>query len=766
MYAGGWFTTRTGSCNESEKEMSSLKQDSLDYHALGRPGKLKITATKPMDTQRDLSLAYSPGVAYPVLAIADDPELAYDYTAKGNLVAVISNGTAILGLGDRGPLAAKPVMEGKAVLFKRFADVDVFDIEVNSKSIDEIILFGQMIAPTVGGINLEDIKAPECFYIERELQKRVDIPVFHDDQHGTAIISGAGLINALELVGKKMADVKIVLNGAGAASIATADLYIALGAKPEHFIMCDSKGVIYKGRTAGMNEFKEKYAVETDARTLQDALMGADVFIGLSVANCVTRDMVRGMAKDPVIFAMANPDPEITYEEVKAARPDCIFGTGRSDYPNQVNNVLGFPFIFRGALDVRARAVNMEMKLAATKALAALAKEDVPDSVIRAYGLSDLRFSREYIIPKPLDPRVLMWVAPAVAKAAIDTGVARRELDMNDYMNELSARLGKGAQMMRLLELKARKTPKRIVYGEGEHNKVIRAAFEVMTTGIATPVLLGHEEDIRAEIKKLGLDFTPEIVDPMHSPKRAQYAQAFYDKRARKGVTLARAGDLMRQSTYFGPMMVEAGDADAFVAGLTYNYAEVLRPAMECIGARPGGWVSGVYVMLVQDKIYFFTDVTVIIDPNAEQLAAIALNAAELAKLLDVEPRIAMISFSNFGSTPDVRQERVRAAAEIVKAQRPDLQVDGEMQADVAVTPELMDRHYPFSKVRDANILVFPGLASANSSYKLLNRLGGAEAIGPILVGMNKPVHVLATGADVRDIINVTIMAVVDAQAR
>jgi malate dehydrogenase (oxaloacetate-decarboxylating)(NADP+) len=476
--------------------------------------------------------------------------------------------------------------------------------------------------------------------------------------------------------------------------------------------------------------------------------------------------MVRGMAKDPIIFAMANPDPEITYEEVQAARSDVIFGTGRSDYPNQVNNVLGFPFIFRGALDVRARAVNMEMKLAATRALAALAKEDVPDSVIRAYGLSELRFGREYIIPKPLDPRVLMWVAPAVAKAAIDTGVARRQLDLDAYMDQLAARLGKSAQIMRLLELKARKAPKRVVYGEGEHTKVIRAAYEVATTGVAVPILLGDEDEIRAQIKNLGLDFNPEIVEPGRAPRRAQYAQAFYDKRARKGVTLARAGDLLRQANYFGPMMVEAGDADAFVAGLSYNYAEVLRPALQCIGPRPGGSVSGVYVMLVQDKIYFFTDVTVIIDPNAEQLAAIALNAAELAKLFDVEPRIAMISFSNFGSTPDVRQERVQQAAEIVKARRPDLQVDGEMQADVAVTPELMARHYPFSKVQDANVLVFPGLASANSSYKLLNRLGGAEAIGPILVGMNKPVHVLATGADVRDIINVTIMAVVDAQAR
>lgn len=746
--------------------MSNLKQDSLDYHAHGRPGKLKITATKPMDTQRDLSLAYSPGVAYPVLAIAENPELAYDYTAKGNLVAVISNGTAILGLGDRGPLAAKPVMEGKSVLFKRFADVDVFDIEVDSKDPDEIVRFGQMIAPTLGGINLEDIKAPECFYIERELQKTVDIPVFHDDQHGTAIISGAGLINALEIVGKRLDSVKIVMNGAGAASIATADLYVALGAKAENIVMCDTKGVIYKGRTTGMNEYKEKYASETSARTLEEAFKDADVFIGLSVANSVTREMVRSMGRDPIIFAMANPDPEITYEEAQAARSDIIFGTGRSDYPNQVNNVLGFPFIFRGALDVRARAVNMEMKLAATHALASLAKEEVPDAVMRAYGLSELRFGREYIIPKPLDPRVLMWVAPAVAKSAMETGVARRAIDLDQYMDQLAGRLGKGAQMMRLLELKARKDPKRVVYGEGELPKVIRAAYEVATSGVATPILLGNEPYITAQIKALGLDFAPRIIDPAHAEDRTNYAEAFRAKRERKGVTLARANDLMRQSTYYGPMMVECGDADAFVAGLSYNYPEVLRPALQCIGARDNSWVSGVYMMLVQDKVYFFTDATVIIDPDAEQLAAIALNAADLAKLLDFEPRIAMISFSNFGSTPHPRQERAHDAVEIVKAVRPDLQVDGEMQADVAVSPDLMARHYPFSKVKDANILVFPGLASANSSYKLLSQLGGAEAIGPILVGMNKPIHVLATGADVRDIINVTIMAVIDAQAR
>jgi malate dehydrogenase (oxaloacetate-decarboxylating)(NADP+) len=746
--------------------MSNLKQDSLDYHAQGRPGKLKIVATKPMDTQRDLSLAYSPGVAYPVLAIAEDPELAFEYTAKGNLVAVISNGTAILGLGDRGPLAAKPVMEGKAVLFKRFADVDVFDIEINARDPDDIVRFGEMIAPTVGGINLEDIKAPECFYIETELQKRLDIPVFHDDQHGTAIISGAGLLNSLELIGKRIEEVKIVLNGAGAASIATADLYMALGARRENFIMCDSKGVIYKGRTAGMNEFKEKYAVETDARTLEDALKGADVFIGLSVANCVTREMVRSMGRDPIIFAMANPDPEITYEEVQAARGDVIFGTGRSDYPNQVNNVLGFPFIFRGALDVRARKVNMEMKMAATKALAALTKEDVPDAVIRAYGLTELHFSREYIIPKPLDPRVLMWVAPAVAQAAIETGVARRTLDMEEYLNMLTARLGKGAQTMYILEHKARRDPKRVVYGEGREPRVIRAAHEVAVNGVATPILLGHAEEVRRQIQELGLDWAPEIIDPINTPKQTEYAERFYAKRQRKGVTLSRARELMRQKMYFGPMMVECGDADAFIAGVAYNYPEVLRPALLCVGAQEGRRVSGVYMMLVQDKMVFFTDATVIIDPNAEELAAIALNAADLAERFGVTPRIAMLSFSNFGSTPHPQQDKVQRATALVRQQRPDLEVDGEMQADIAVSPALMKRHYPFSRVSNANVLVFPDLASANTSYKLLRELGGAEAIGPILVGMEKPIHVLATGADVRDIVNVTTIAVIEAQER
>ncbi len=747
--------------------MSNLKQDSLDYHSEGRPGKLKITATKPMNTQRDLALAYSPGVAFPVLAIAEDGELAYKYTAKGNLVAVISNGTAILGLGDRGPLASKPVMEGKAVLFKRFADVDVFDIEIDARDPDDIVRFGQMIAPTVGGINLEDIKAPECFYIERKLQETVDIPVFHDDQHGTAIISGAGLINALEIVGKRIEEIKVLFNGAGAASIATADLYVALGARPENITLCDTKGVIYKGRTSGMNEYKERYACETTARTLEEAFVDKDVFIGLSAANCVTREMVRSMNRDPIIFAMANPDPEITYDEVQAARGDVIFGTGRSDYPNQVNNVLGFPFIFRGALDVHARAINMEMKLAATHALASLAKEDVPDAVVRAYGVNELRFGREYIIPKPLDPRVLMWVAPAVAKAAIETGVARRKLDLDAYMDMLAARMGKGAAVMRTLELKARKHPKRVVYGEGEETKIIRAAFEATTNGIATPILLGNEAEIKAQIAQLGLNFTPEIIDPMHNAdKRKAYAQTFYEQRQRKGVTLARANDLLRQANYFGPMMVQCGDADAFISGLTYNYPEVLRPALHCVGAQPGRWVSGVYVMLINERLLFFTDATVIISPNAEQLAAIALNAADLARHFDMDPRIAMLSFSNFGSTPHAHQAKVHEATEIIKATRPELMVDGEMQADVAVSPDLMARYYPFSKVNDANVLVFPNLDAANSAYKLMRELGGAEAIGPILVGMDKPIHVLATGDDVSDIINVTIMAVVDAQSR
>ncbi len=745
--------------------MAITKQDALNYHSEGRPGKLKITPTKSMETQFDLSLAYSPGVAFPVLEIADHPELAYDYTAKGNLVAVISNGSAILGLGNRGALAAKPVMEGKAVLFKRFADVDVFDIEIGSASPDDIVRFVEMIAPTFGGINLEDIKAPECFYIEQEAQKRCDIPVFHDDQHGTAIISGAGLINALELAGKEIADVRIVINGAGAAAIAVADLYVALGARKENIVMADSRGVIYEGRAEGMNEYKARYAARTDLRTLEQALDGADVFIGLSVKDVVTRAMVRSMAHSPILFAMANPDPEITYEEAQAARDDIIFGTGRSDYPNQVNNVLGFPFIFRGALDVRARAINMEMKMAATRALAALAREDVPDSVLNAYGLSSLHFGREYIIPKPLDPRVMMWVAPAVARAAVESGVARRPIDIDTYMDQLATRQGMSTRLVHSMELKAQQAPKRLVFAEGERPRIIRAAHALEAQGIAQPILLGRPDEIAAQVRSLEIDYQPTIVDPNTSDRRAAYAERFYAERQRKGVTQALANDLLRQPTYFGPMMVHCGDADTYLAGLSYNYPEVLRPALQTIGARAGRPVSGVYIMLVQERIYFFTDATVVIEPTAGQLAAIALNAADLAERLGVEPRIAMLSFSNFGSTPHPEAEKVRQATELVKQARPDLPVDGEMQADVAVVPELMQRTFPFSRVQEPNILVFPNLSAANTAYKLLSRLGGAVAIGPVLVGMNKPVHVLATGAEVREIVNMATLAVVDAQA-
>ncbi|RLT37695.1 MAG: NADP-dependent malic enzyme [Chloroflexi bacterium] len=747
--------------------MSELtRQDALDYHSQGRPGKLKIVPTKPMNTQRDLSLAYSPGVAHPVLAIADRPDDAFEYTAKGNLVAVISNGTAILGLGNLGALASKPVMEGKAVLFKRFADVDVFDIEVNSTDPDEIIRFCEMIAPTFGGINLEDIKAPECFKIEQELQKRVDIPVFHDDQHGTAIISGAGLINALEVIGKSFADVRIVINGAGASAIACSEFYVALGANPANIIMCDTKGVIYRGRTVGMNEWKERHVADTDARTLEEAVVGCDVLIGLSAANSFTQDMIRSMAANPIIFAMANPDPEITYDLAMSARSDTvIMGTGRSDYPNQVNNVLGFPFIFRGALDVRATDINREMKLAAANALAALAREDVPDSVMKAYGLDQLRFGPDYIIPKPVDSRVLMWVAPAVAKAAMESGVARKQIDLNVYEDELAARIGAGYQIMRSMQAKAKADPKRVVFAEGEQPKVIRAAHALARQGIAIPILLGRPGVVQKQCVELALNFSPTVIDPNENDKRSAYAKSFHQSRQRKGITPSLAKDLLRQPNYFGPMMVEQGDADAFVSGLTYNYPEVLRPALQVVGSQADrGVVSGVYLMLVQGKPYFFSDATVNIDPDAETLATIAINAADVAVQFDVEPRIAMLSFSNFGSTRHPFSDKVREATEIVKSRRPDLAVDGEMQADVAVVPQRMAQHYPFSAVSDANVLVFPDLASANTAYKLLNRLGGAETIGPILVGMGRPIQVLETGAEVIDIVNVATMAVVEAQ--
>jgi malate dehydrogenase (oxaloacetate-decarboxylating)(NADP+) len=744
-----------------------LREDALEYHREGRPGKLEIVPTKPMITQRDLSLAYSPGVAYPVLEIEKDPDLAYEYTIKGNLVAVISNGTAILGLGDRGALASKPVMEGKAVLFKKFADVDAIDIEVNTRDPDEFIRVVQAIAPTFGGINLEDIKAPECFYIEETLRATLDIPVFHDDQHGTAVISAAALLNALELVGKRIDEIKVVINGAGASGIACADLWVKLGVRKENLIMLDTKGVIYKGRKEGMNPYKERFAADTEARTLAEAIRGADVFLGLSVADVLTPEMVKSMAERPIIFALANPDPEIRYELAKEVRPDAIVATGRSDYPNQVNNVLGFPFIFRGALDVRARAINDEMKLAAARALAALAREDVPDSVLKAYGLETLRFGPDYIIPKPLDPRVMLWEAPAVAQAAMETGVARIHIDIEEYRERLAARLGKGTQVMRFIINKAKAAPKRIAFGEGEEPKILRAAALIQEEGIGRPILIGRPEVIRRRIEELGLRCQPEIVYPPEFPRLEEYAQRLYEKRQRKGVTLPLARTLMLEPNYFGPMMVEMGDADAFISGLTYDYPAVIRPALQVVGVREGmRKVAGLYIMIVKEKVYFFTDATVNIEPTAEDLAEIAIMAADFARRFDIEPRVAMLSFSNFGSTRHPLSEKVRQAVEIVRQRRPDIRIDGEMQADTAVVPEIIEERYPFSRVKDANVLVFPDLEAANVSYKLLQRLGNAQAIGPILLGMGKPVHVLQTGDEVQDIVFIAAIAALDAQER
>jgi malate dehydrogenase (oxaloacetate-decarboxylating)(NADP+) len=746
------------------------REDALEYHHLkGKPGKISILPTKPMDTQRDLSLAYSPGVAEPVLEIEKNPEDAYEYTSKGNLVAVVSNGTAILGLGDRGALAAKPVMEGKGVLFKKFADVDVFDIEVNSHDPDEIIKVVAAIAPTFGGINLEDIKAPECFYIEETLKGMLDIPVFHDDQHGTAIISSAGLANALEIVGKKHDEIRLVISGAGASAISCAELAIRWGVKRENIMLVDSKGVVYKGRKEGMNKYKERFLVETDARTLADAVRGADVFYGLSVANVLTPEMVKSMASDPIVFAMANPDPEIKPELAKEARKDVIIATGRSDYNNQINNVLGFPFIFRGALDVRAKAINDEMKFAASKALAALAKEDVPDSVLRAYGVDSIKFGRDYIIPKALDPRVLLWEAPAVAEAAMKTGVARKTIDISEYREQLAYRQGKGEQVRYFFQNKARSSggTKRVVFAEGEEQKIIRAAYQVKEEGIATPILIGRPGVIAEQLNNLGLDYKPIIVEPSKFEKLDRYTAAYYEMRNRKGLTMRDAVKRVSDPNVLGPMMVKMGDADACVSGLTYDYPEVIRPALQIHHTAPGAArAAGVYIMIVEDRVYLFTDATVNIDPTAEDLAEIACLAADFAQKLEIEPRVAFLSFSNFGSTPHPLSDKVREAVKLTKERRPDLAVDGEMQADTAVVPEIIEERYPFSAVKDANVLVFPSLESANIAYKLLARLGKAKAIGPILLGMGAPVHVLQTGDDVNAIVQIAAVAVMDAMGR
>jgi malate dehydrogenase (oxaloacetate-decarboxylating)(NADP+) len=747
--------------------MAVTKQQALDYHLGQRPGKIEVTSSKPCRTQRDLSLAYTPGVAIPCLEIEKNPHDAFKYTARGNLVAVVSNGTAVLGLGDIGALAGKPVMEGKAVLFKRFADVDVFDLEVNSHNPDDVIKLCQLLEPTFGGINLEDIKAPECFYIEETLRKTMKIPVFHDDQHGTAIISGAALVNALEIVGKPTDAVKVVFNGAGAAGIACAEHYVRMGVKRENITLCDTKGVVYKGRTAGMNPYKERFAKETSLRTLAEAMQGADVFVGCSVKGAVNAEMIRSMGPRPIVFAMANPDPEITYEEAKFSRDDVIFATGRSDYPNQVNNVLGFPFIFRGALDVRATAINEEMKLAATHALAALAKEDVPDSVCRAYGVERLKFGPEYLIPKPFDPRVLLWEAAAVAKAAMESGVAQEPVDLDLYREQLERRLGKAHEVARMMVHKAQSQPKNVVFPEGDHEKILRACHTLVEENIAIPILLGNAHAIRKNIAELGLDLHGvRVVDPADSPLRERYIQELFRLRQRRGMTLSEARTQIDNRNVFSSMMLHMGDADALVSGVSQHFPDTIRPALEIVRVREGlHKVAGCYAMITRKgDIYFLADTSVNIDPTAEDLVEIALCTAQTARRFDIEPRVALLSFSSFGSTKHPQCEKVRRAVELLHRADPTLMVDGELMADDAVSPDL-EQTYPFSRLKGgANVLIFPNLDSANIAYKLLSKLGGAETLGPILMGMSKPVHLLARGAEVEEIVNVTAIAVVDAQ--
>jgi len=748
--------------------MAVTKQQALDYHFGARPGKIEVTSTKPCRTQRDLSLAYTPGVAEPCLEIHKNPEDAFKYTSKGNLVAVVSNGTAVLGLGDIGALAGKPVMEGKGVLFKRFADVDVFDLEVDTHNPDDIIKLCQLLEPTFGGINLEDIKAPECFYVEETLKKTMKIPVFHDDQHGTAIISGAALLNALEVVGKKLEEVRVVFNGAGASGIACAEHYVRLGVKRENITLCDTNGVVYKGRTKGMNEYKGRFAKETNLRTLADAMKDADVAVGCSVKGAMTQDMVRSMAARPIVFAMANPDPEITYEDAKACRSDVIIATGRSDYPNQVNNVLGFPFIFRGALDVHATAINEEMKLAATRALANLAKEDVPDSVCRAYGVERLHFGPDYLIPKPFDPRVLLWEAVAVAEAAMKSGVARRPIPLDKYRDQLEARLGKAHEIAHMMIQKAQARPKDVVFPEGEHEKILRTAYNLIEEKIATPILLGNPAVIEGQAKELGLDLAGvKIVDPLTSSLREPYIQELFRIRQRRGVTLREARVLMKDHNVFGSMMVRMGEADALVSGVSQHFPDTIRPALQIIGTREGlRRVSGCYLMITRSgKLFLLADPSVNIDPTAEDLVEIALCAAQTARRFDLTPRVALLSFSTFGSTPHPQCVKVRKAVELLHKADPTLIVDGEVTADVAVSAETLEKDYPFSTLKGgANVLIFPDLTSANIAYKLLSKLGGGQTLGPILMGMNKPVHVVLRDTEVEEIVNVVALAVVDAQ--
>ncbi|MDS0294512.1 NADP-dependent malic enzyme [Halogeometricum luteum] len=744
-----------------------LDDDAREYHREEPPGKIEISTTKPTNTQRDLSLAYSPGVAAPCRDIDADPDKAYEYTAKGNLVGVVSDGSAVLGLGDIGAQASKPVMEGKGVLFKRFADIDVFDVEIEPEDVDEFVNIVSAMEPTFGGINLEDIKAPECFEIESRLRDEMDIPVFHDDQHGTAIISGAALLNAADIVGKELDELDIVFSGAGASAIASARFYVSLGASKENIVMCDSDGVIKPDRD-DVNEFKAEFSNDVEADTLEEAMEGADVFVGLSVGGLVDQEMVASMAEDPALFAMANPDPEIGYEEAKQARDDTvIMATGRSDYPNQVNNVLGFPFIFRGALDVRAREINEEMKRAAAEALAELARKDVPDAVVKAYGDQPLQYGPEYVIPKPLDPRVLFEVAPAVAQAAMDSGSARSELDVQEYEETLEARLGKSREMMRVVLNKAKSDPKRVALAEGTDEKMIRAAYQIQEQGIAYPVLIGGEDEIRQTAEDLGLDFDPEVADPQ-SGDWDHYADRLYELRRRKGLTKNEAHELVRRDTnYFASVMVEQDDADAMLTGLTHHYPSALRPPLQVVGtADDADYAAGVYMLTFKNRVVFCADTTVNLEPESDVLAEITKHTAQLARRFNIEPRAAMLSYSNFGSVENEGTRKPRGAVNLLHEDAEvDFPVDGEMQADTAVVEDILQGTYEFSELDDpANVLVFPNLEAGNIGYKLLQRLGGAEAIGPMLVGMGKPVHVLQRGDEVKDIVNLAGVAVVDAQ--
>ncbi len=751
--------------------MSTLKDDALQYHLEGRPGKIAVVPTKPTNTQRDLSLAYSPGVAEPCLEIAANVDDVYKYTAKGNLVAVISNGTAVLGLGDIGPEASKPVMEGKGVLFKIFADIDVFDIEINTKDTEEFIRTVKNISPTFGGINLEDIKAPECFEIERRLKEELDIPIMHDDQHGTAIIVGAALINGLELVKKKIDKVKVVFNGAGASAISCAKLVMSLGVKPENLIMCDSKGVI-RNDSPNLDETKKQFATTKDLNPFADAMKDADVFVGLSKADVVTQDMVRSMAKDCMVFALANPDPEIAYDLAIASRKDIILATGRSDYPNQVNNVLGFPYIFRGALDVRATKINEEMKIAAVHALANLTKEPVPEIVNMSYNEKALSFGRNYLIPKPIDPRLIVAVAPAVAKAAMDSGVARNQItDWEAYKHNLLTRMGKESNFIRVLGTKARSNPKRVVFAEADNYKILLAAQLVKNDGMAIPILLGNKERIATIIKENNIKLDGvQIINPMEEQeKREAFAKIFYERRQRKGITLYEANKLMRDRNHFAPMMVDQGEADAMISGLTKNYPSTVKPALQILGKEEGiEKVAGMYVVMSSKGVLFISDTTVNVDPTTQDIVDITKLTYDAVKKFNISPNIALLSYSNFGSSDGELPNKMAEARKILKEKYPYMIVDGDIQANIALNQAMLKENFPFSELNGnpVNTLIMPNLSSGNITYKMMQELGSSEAIGPILLGLKKSAHILQLGSSVREIVNMVCVAVVDAQSK